>query len=208
MPVAAHQSRTELRFAISHDLAAHLRAWAVSIDTLVFREQLASGSFRGRWRVDAATLAIMRNMEAHGEVMPYYGTGGSRGACVYLFRPSPSGCTVRVEHTITGDSVAGDHVPTAAPGPIRRMSLIGYAERLLGQGKAQPAHALHDQIYMIAGREHKALRAWPGWERRAALRGRYIYRFGQVSLGPTGYTASVEDTARGEVVDVTDYNSW
>jgi hypothetical protein len=63
-------------------------------------------------------------------------------------------------------------------------------------------------VFVIGGREYQASRAWPFWDDRAALLQLYIYRFGQVSLGATGYTVKVEDTTSGEVVDVSDYISW
>lgn len=57
--------------------------WAYALDEMVFREQLATGSFRGRWAINQATRLIMEHINAQGQIAPYYGAGGSSGVCVY-----------------------------------------------------------------------------------------------------------------------------
>jgi hypothetical protein len=213
MPVTVHHSSNELRFTLSHNLAQRLRAWADSIDELVFNEQIATGSFRGRWRVEGELLTMMREIKARGEILPYYGAGGSRGACVYLFQPSPFGYTVRVEHNVTGEAFDCDDEQAAATLPAesdsrRRITFLDHVQRLLGRENSQRATVLPDHSFVIGGREYQALREWSFWNAQAALQQRYIYRFGQVSVGSTGYTVKVEDTISGEVVDVSDYASW
>jgi hypothetical protein len=213
MPITTHHSSNELRFTLSHNLAERLRAWAYSIDELVFNEQIATGSFRGRWRVEGDLLAMMREIKARGEILPYYGAGGNRGACVYLFRPSRFGYMVQVKHNVTGDACDSDDeelatTRTARQDTHRRITFLDYVQRLLGRETSQRAPGQPDQPFVIGGREYHALHEWSYWDDQAALGQRYIYRFGQVSLGPTGYSIKVEDTTTGEVIDVTDYASW
>lgn len=55
-----------IAFRVSDDLLNQVHEWEFSMDDMVFKEQLAMGSFRGRYAVDGFILQLMRQAEEQG----------------------------------------------------------------------------------------------------------------------------------------------
>ncbi len=187
MPIIAQHLRDEIRFTISGELCQRIADWESTLDEQIFDEQLSTGLFRGRLPLDDDMLKVMKMAKEQGGIMPYYGAGGSRGACVYSLRVTKTGGIVKVEHSEADVSIE--------------------FEDTLSRPKESEA-VTPIMTFKIDEQEYKNLRRWKYWSGRDALTPRYIYQFGRVSLGRLGYTVKVEDTATGNKIDVTDYEDW
>ncbi len=204
----------ELGFRVSGDLLPQIYTWERSMDRMVFEEQIATGSFRGKWSVDPVTRSLMKKAAQAGKVMPYYGAGGSSGACYYQFQVDRSQCHFQVQHTVTGEvfSVAVDiskpntllHLERQ---PEMQFSPLPY---ITDEELSHPWTGARNQqlVCKIAGQEYANLKAWPNWSDDLALTRQYCYQFGQVSIGATGFCVKVRDLETGTAIDVTDYDSW
>jgi hypothetical protein len=95
--IEVQKLHNEIGFRVSGELLKQLHDWEYSVDEMVFKEQLATGSFKGRYSVQGGLLKIMQQAEQQGKIMSYYGTGGSSGACAYKFRLNGSKCNLRAE---------------------------------------------------------------------------------------------------------------
>jgi hypothetical protein len=187
MPIELQKLDNRIQFKVAGETLQKLVEWAYSIDEMVFNEQLETGSFRGLWEVDDDWLMVMKKVKERGGIAPYYGAGGSRGACVYIFKPTLSGCSIVIEHSVVNEAME-----------------LGEAE----VASAQPITSDDEFTFKIMGKEYQKLRKWKNWREEQAFTSRYVYRFGQVSLGATGFTVKVEDTEGGKIIDVTDYDDW
>jgi hypothetical protein len=186
MSVTLVGSPTVLQFTLWGNLCQRIFDWAYALDEMVFREQLETGSFRGRWEVDEAFRRIMELINAQGQIAPYYGLGGNRGVCVYTFRPRPSRCLVRVDHSVTEEWIEDD-VPVE---PL--------------------AAGVEPEVYIrfqIVGAENTTLHQWEHWVDEFALSSRYSFHFGIVGMG-SGYTVKVTDHHTNTLLDATDYDAW
>lgn len=186
MPITSRKLGDEIRFIVSGAVCQHILDWERSVNEKAFEEQLNTGLFRGQ-PLDEDHLQIMRLARERGYIMPYYGAGGSRGACSYSFRMTDAGYTIEVKNAETGDCVElkGTHEPADGPGPD------------------EPS-----MEFKIDGQEYRNLQGWAYWSDKEALTTRYVYQFGRVSLGRLGYTVKVEDTTTGKMIDATDYEDW
>lgn len=211
--VEAQQSINEVGFRISQPLLQQIYDWEYSIDEKVFKEQLETGSYKGQYRVNEAMRPIIKEIyEKEGKILPYYGAGGSSGACVYSFHCNSSSCEMVIENTLTEDELQLNLSITEIdqdPKKEREQRLkfsIAITNFDLPEGwSGVPKNTL---VCKIAGREYDNLAKWANWEPNQAFTGRYIYSFGQVSMGATGLTVKVKDTVTNEQVDVTDYENW
>lgn len=185
MPITLHSSKTEIRFTLFGALCQSIFEWQSALDELVFNEQLATGSFHGRYRVTGDLLRAMQLAKSKGRVMPYYGAGGSQGSCVYRLQRQEAGYTVHVENTTVHqksdfyDELSQEAMTDPLPTPAF--------------------------TFKIDGKELRNLRAWEQWDEAQASSARYIYEFGEVSLGRLGYTVKVTDMHTHEQIDATDY---
>jgi hypothetical protein len=212
--IEVQKLHNEIGFRVSSELLKQLHDWEYSVDEMVFKEQLATGSYKGRYSVEGFILEMMQQAEQQGKIMPYYGAGGSSGACAYKFRLKGSKCNLRVEHSLTGDALdleADIKEANALLEMIRepeiQFSILPYVtdEEL---DKPWTGERNPTLVCKIAGQEYETLTQWKNWMNEQALTPRYIYQFAQVSLGATGFTVKVEDTETGEVIDATDYDDW
>lgn len=203
-----------LGFRVSSDLLKKVHEWEFSMDEMVFKEQLATGSFRGRYAVDSLILQLMRQAEEQGKIMPYYGAGGSSGACIYKFKLNGSQCQFQVQHSLTRETLNLEvdikEVDALIPmirKPEIQFSVLPYVtdEELEHPWTGERNPTL---VCQIAGVEYETLTGWKNWVDDQAFTPRYIYEFGQVSMGATGLTVKVEDTETGERIDATDYDAW
>jgi len=186
MTVTIVKAPTMLQFTLWGEPCQRIFDWASTLDELVFREQLATGSFHGRWEIGEPERQIMQLIEAQGQIAPYYGMGGSRGVCVYAFRPTLPTCRVRVDHTVT------EQWPEANL-PVEP----------LAEGEEPDVRAR----FTIAGTEYTTLQQWDNWVDAQALSSRYTFLFGIVSMG-SGYTVKVRDHRSDILLDATDYQAW
>jgi len=185
MPINLHSSKTEIRFTLFGALCQQIFEWQSALDELVFNEQLATGSFHGRYRVTGDLLRAMQLAKSKGRIMPYYGTSGSRGSCVYRLQRQEAGYLVQVENTtVHKKSDFYDELSLAA----------------LTDPLPTPAF-----MFKIDGKELRNLRAWEQWDEAQVSSARYLYEFGEVSLGRLGYTVKVIDMQTNEHLDATDY---
>jgi hypothetical protein len=160
--------------------------WEAAIDKKVFDEQLQTGLFRGR-PLDSTTLLLLQAAKERDQVTPYYGAGGSGGACMYSLRQTGAGYVVEAENVEIGDCVQFRD----ASGSVQ-VSVIADLQ----------------MVFRIDGQEFENLKRWIHWSDGEAFTSRYVYRFGRVSLGRLGYTVRIEDTLTDNELDVTDYDDW
>jgi hypothetical protein len=204
-----------LSFRAGPQLAQLVREWERSNDELVFKTQLETGSFHGQLSVDEPVIQnLMLSAAAEGTILPYYGAGGNRGACVFKFLPGPTRCLIEVEHTVTGAVLS---LEAEAPPPEERPAESGTLRFIFsflpvltgGEAAAGPsAQPVSELSCRITGREYERLARWQHWDAGAALSERYWYVFGVVSLGRQGLTVRVTDTRSGATLDATDYDDW
>ena len=135
--------------------------------------------------------------------MPYYGAGGSRGACGYTLRRNDSGYTVNVENVTVKESFEFHDRATDKREPFKAY-LQTWAAVNLKLGKVAKPYL----IFKINGKELSNLRNWEHWNKTQALTSRYVYRFGLVSMGRLGYTICLDDIQSGEEINITDYANW
>jgi hypothetical protein len=185
MPVTFQSSKDEIRLTVFGAICQDISEWQTALDEMVFNEQLATGSFRGRYHVEGDLLRAMQVAKTQGRIMPYYGAGGSRGSCVYRLQRTDGGYMVQVENTT-----------------VHKKSEF-YDELGLPAMSDQPPTSSY--TFKIDGKELRNLRAWEQWDEAQAGTARYQYEFGEVSLGRLGYTVRVWDRQTGERLDATDY---
>ncbi len=204
MPVIFQLSKNEIRIIVWGAICKLISDWETSIDEMVFNEQIATGSFRGRFPVDDELCAIMQQMQAQGHIAPYYGVGGSRGACVYQLHRIGSGYSIHVKNTVALESTEFVD-PTAG---VPREGLIPQIQTWIATKLSIGEGVKPQLIFKINGKELQNLRAWAHWNERQAATSRYIYEFGRVAMGHLGFTVQVTDTLNNEQINVTDYASW
>lgn len=203
-----------LGFRVSGDLLKQVHEWEFSMDEMVFKEQLATGSFRGRYAVDDSILQLMRQVEEQGKIMPYYGAGGSSGACIYKFKLNGSQCHFQVQHSLTRETLNLEvdikEVDTGMQMVRKTEIQFSFLPYVTDEELEHPWTGERNPtlVCQIAGVEYETLTQWKNWRDDQALTPRYIYEFGQVSMGATGLTVKVEDTETGERIDATDYDAW
>jgi len=204
MPVVFQHSQNEICFTIWGTICQAISNWEYSVDEMVFNEQLATGSFHGRFPIDDEDRAVMQQIKAKGQIMPYYGVGGSHGACVYTIHRLDNGYMIHVENTAAKESTEfNDHTNDGQRESLLRRLRTWLAANLRIGEVAKPRFLLR-----INGKELQKLRAWAHWNESQALTSRYVYRFGRVSLGRLGFTVKVMDEQSNEQIDVTDYDDW
>ncbi|MFB2891729.1 hypothetical protein ACE1CI_02180 [Aerosakkonemataceae cyanobacterium BLCC-F50] len=144
----------------------------------------------------------------------YYGAGGSSGACIYKFKLNGSQCHFLFQHSLTGETLdlevdikEVDALTSMIRKPEIQFSILPFVtdEELEHPWTGERNPTL---VCQIAGVEYETLTGWKNWRDDQALTPRYIYEFGQVSMGATGLTVKVEDTETGERIDATDYDDW
>lgn len=213
MNIEVQRGKNKIAFSLSAELFNYVSKWEYAVDKSVFEEQLSTGMFRGNG-LDEDVLTIMRKAKEAGRVMPYYGAGGSRGACRYSFIPKENQCQLQVKHSATEtvlEIFASLEVVKKGlfKGHISRFkfSPLPYfiaPEDLPDAWQIEP----DTQRYCpIMDDEYENLKKWEYWEETQALTGRYKYNFGAVSLG-TGFTIEVQDAVTGNLIDVTHYDDW
>ena len=175
-----------IRFRVIGDVLEKLNDWEMSNDELVFREQLSTGSFRGKLKVNGETLKLLQYADQQGKILPHYGVGGSRGASSYQFKPELSKCSLIAQHAVTEETIELD------------------SEQVLPVGLAP---AKYQFVFTINDVELTNLRQWEHWVEKQALSGSYVYYFGTVSMGK-GFRFQVTDTKTGNSIDITNYEDW
>lgn len=190
MSIAMYHRKDGICFVVSGATCQRILDWEHALDKIVFDEQLTTGSFRGRYPVDDELQTVMLIAKAEGRIMPYYGAGGSRGSYVYTLQWTGARCIIKIENEIVEESI----------------ELAADAE--VGADSAMLVSEEPQLIFKINGKELENLRRWRCWYEDQASTSRYIYRFGQASIGRLGYTIKVEDTKTGNAIDVTAYEEW
>lgn len=207
--IEAHQTNNGIEFKVNGKTFEQLKQWSDAIDETVFKEQLATGRFRN-WEIDQATLELMRYVEKQGKILPYYGTGGSSGVCIYHFRFESPKCHLTIEHTATGQflelNTSGkvSWFPFAPIDGLRfKYSPLPYLvkEQL---PKAWSSRSPDSLICKIVGREYQKLISWGNWNAQYALTNRYEYSFSEISIG-SGFIVNIKHNETQESIDVIDY---
>ena len=201
MPIIFQQTQNEIRFTVWGTICQDISNWEYSIDEIVFNKQLEIGSFHGKLQIDDEQRTVMEQIKAKGQIMPYYGVGGSRGACVYTIQRLDKGYLIHVENTTTKDSIVFDTNTTDERVHLFPRLRTWLAANLKISEVAKPRFLLQ-----INGKELQNLREWTHWNERQALTSRYAYRFGRVSMGRLGFTVEVMDKQSNEQINVTDYD--
>lgn len=215
MIIEIKKLNNEIGFSISGEILTQIHNWEHSVDEKVFREQLETGSYQGHYPISTTIRMLMELAEKEGKIMPYYGVGGSSGACVYKFQiTNDSRCRFQVEHSLTGDVLElllntkiVDANTDMNREPEMQFSFLPYlTDEKLDKPWSGERH--RQLICKIFEQEYQNLIEWVNWVNEQALTPRYIYSFAQVSMGATGFTVKVEDTETGQIIDVTDYDNW
>ena len=211
--IQAYQSSTELSFRVVGDLFQQVKQWSYSIDEKVFNEQLATGRFRNG-ELDKDTLALMRHVKQQGGILPYYGVGGSSGACSYQFQLMLNECKLSIVHDGADKRIEfltpyTKLTESIKPKEERRFKFSPFPhlvkKQLPPEWSGQPPEAL---TCRIVGREFDKLTKWKDWIENLALTERYFYEFGEVSMGATGFVVKVHNLETKNVIDITDYEDW
>lgn len=211
--IQVYRTKREIGFKVSDDIYQKIREWTHSIDKELFKEQLSTGRFRNH-ALDPGILSYMKQAEARGEIMPYYGVGGGSGVCTYIFKITASLINLTVKHGESGKSInfsAPLKISRLLSGQMRGRRLkydptpYMIDEKLPEAWSGEPPKALICKIY---GSEYKNLAKWPKWIDSQALSGRYEYSFSEVSIGPTGFVARVRDIESKDLIDITEYSDW
>lgn len=212
--IGVQKLSNQITFVIAGDLVEQIYQWEKSQDEIIFKEQLATGSFRGKLKVDQFSLNVMKKAEQAGKIMPYYGAGGSSGACIYKFYPGDAQ-PLKVYHSIVQESLdISAELQEIDPNlQLTRTTEIQFSwlPYINIEEEITPPWTgeRHQQIICpIADQEYQNLAAWANWQEAEALKSRYSYNFGQVSMGGTGFSVRVQDRKTGQIIDVTDYDSW
>ncbi|TAE56402.1 MAG: hypothetical protein EAZ76_06785 [Nostocales cyanobacterium] len=207
-------SNTEIAFIVPSDIFKQTKDWEYTQDRNVFEEQLATGSFKGKYPVKNYMIEIMKIAQQQGKIMPYYGAGGSSGACFYLFRFLTNKCRFQVTHSVTKKSLwfylKFEILPPSIKierKPEMQFSFLPYFtdEKLENPWNGERHKVL---VCKIFDQEYENLKKWKYWKNTEALTTRYIYRFAQVSMSATGFSIKVRDTDTGNKIDITDYDNW
>jgi hypothetical protein len=204
MPIIFQQSQNEICFTIWGAICQDISDWEYSVDEMVFNEQLATGSFHGQFPIDDEIRAVMQLIKAKGQIMPYYGVGGSRGSCAYIIQRLNKGYLIHVENTTTKESTEFSRYTNDS----QRESLLPRFQTWLATNLRISEIAKPRFLLRINGKELQNLRAWSCWNESQALTARYVYEFGRVSLGRLGFTIKVTYEQSNEQIDVTDYGDW
>lgn len=211
--IQAYKTEKGVGFKIRSDAFQEIIRWSNLVDEIVFKEQLVTGRFRGH-EIDPDILVIMQQARNSGQILPYYGVGGSSGACDYRIKVTETECTLRVEHSETEKNLV-----LTKPKDISRFS---FQPKKTRRFKFSPMPYLVKQklpkewsgkspdelLLVIVGKEYQTLSNWQNWNYDEALTERYEYSFGEVSMGRTGFVAKVTDLENDMVIDVTDYEDW
>ncbi|MDJ0553423.1 MAG: hypothetical protein QNJ68_03095 [Microcoleaceae cyanobacterium MO_207.B10] len=215
MIIEIQKLHNELGFRISGEIVKQIHSWEYSVDEKVFREQLETGFYKGRYPISPDIRMFMEMAEKKGKIMPYYGAGGSSGACTYKFQITNDFCCLfKVKHSLTGDvfELMLNSQIVDANTEIKRESEMQFSflPYVTNEKLDKPwSGERHKQLVCkIFGQEYKNLKEWDNWVEEEALSSRYIYNFSQVSMGATGFSVKVEDTETDSIVDVTDYDDW
>ncbi len=211
--IQVYQSRTELSFRVVEDLFQQLNQWSYSIDEKVFNDQLTTGLFQGG-ELDQDTLALMRYVKDQGGILPYYGFGGSSGVCSYHFHPMSTRFKLSVVHQVVNETkeflTPYERVSEPfQPQNKRRFKFSSFPylmkEPLPEAWSGELPEMLDCRIF---GRELENLARWKEWIEKLALSEQYIYKFGEVSVGVTGFAVKVHNVETNHTIDITDYDNW
>ena len=173
---------------------SQIRQWERALDIIVLKEQLLTGSFRGRWHIGRTTRKIMLEAAKEGRIMPYYGAGGN-GACFYHFLPGED-CPMQVYHSTMQRTLKISGKLRIIKSDVDLIKIV-----------TEPNKTHQTFMFTVGGTEYQNLVAWENWQESEAMQSRYIYKFAPVTIGP-GYAIKVEDRKTGQIIDVTDYDSW
>ncbi|MTJ06204.1 MULTISPECIES: hypothetical protein [unclassified Anabaena] len=207
------KSASEIGFRVPTDIFQQIKNWEYSVDKIVFEEQLATGSFKG-FNVSSSMKQIMQMAQEEGKIMPYYGAGGSSGACIYYFQVKDNKCNLQVYHSVTDEALVLDLVikklDFQAPMDRTKEIQFSFLPFVTDEPLEHPWTGERNptMICKIFGQEYESLKQWSNWIDEEALTSRYIYQFGQVSMGATGFSIVVKDTQHGNSIDISDYDSW
>ncbi len=211
--IIVYQSRTELSFQVVGDLFQQVKQWIYSIDEKVFNDQLTTGRFLDG-ELDQDTLALMMHVKDQGEILPYYGFGGSSGVCAYHFCRMSTRFKLSVIHQVvheTREFLTPYTIVTELlqPQNKRRFKFSPFPyllkETLPEAWSGEPPETLDCRIF---GRELEKLAAWKEWTENLALSEQYIYEFGEVSVGVTGFAVKVHNIETNHTIELTDYDDW
>jgi hypothetical protein len=211
--IQVYQSRIELSFRVIGDLFPQVKQWSHSIDEKVFNEQLATGRFHN-YELGQDILALMKRVKEQGGILPYYGVGGSSGACSYHFHFMLNECKLSIFHYGTDERTEfltpyTKLTEASKPREERRFKFSPFPylvkEELPPAWSGQSPESL---TCGIAGREFDKLAKWQDWVEDLALTDLFTYEFGEVSLGTTGFAVKVHNMKTGNVIDITDYEDW
>jgi hypothetical protein len=154
---------------------------------MVLDEQITTGSFRGRFPIDADLRSLMENMRKEGIIQPYYGAINP-SACLYTLQINPPVCTIGIEHTIVEEKISFDENAT-----------------IILQAKASEVALNHKHGFMIKKQEYQSLQKWNLWKADDEFTSRYIYTFAPTSVG---VGIKVAETLTKQQIDIIDYSDW
>ena len=183
MAVRLNKTKLGIHFQFFGNILTEITKWRKDMDKLVFDEQIATGSYHGKYFVSGQWLELMKHNAGKGAIMPYYGCDAGSGFC-YQLRPAQQKCMVM-------NSLAKDK--------------LSISERLIN--KTNNTKNGNSWVFRIEDEEYLKLNRWDNWDEKDALSGRYNYKFCAVSLGK-GFHFEVSDSHTNTNIDITDYDCW
>jgi len=176
LPITIVSAATALCFVLTGPLVTTMLAWVDELDNEVDREQRATGSYHGRFRVHDPARRHFKG--------PHYGVCGGSRCFKTILHPNGLNCAVEVWHPATEY-------------PLLLEDAIEIAAEATTKVPQFPLKILNI--------EFQTLTAWVHWTSSESFSGRYVYQFGQTTLG---CAVEVHDLRTQTMIDVTDYALW
>lgn len=165
------------------------------LDMKVFHQQLATGSYFGRFQVNESQLELMRLLANNGKIHPYFFCDSASGQKGYEIVFNPGGIILQSGHAIADEPLS----VTISPLNIHKIRHKKLSFQQL------PKRYTDFYQFNIEGKELKKLVNWKHWHQQEAFSGRYSYFFGGTSLGRIVKVTDQQDQSQ---IDLTDYDDW
>lgn len=175
-----------LCFSFSEDVTKRIDNWRLDLDKMVVDEQIATGSFNGRFRIRDDQRSMMKDMQKEGVIQPYYGAIG--GACSYTLQIIPPLCTISVEFTEMEKKISFDENMT-----------------IILKAKASKITLNQNRKFMIEKDQYLSLKKWDLWNEDDQFTSRYSYKFSPTSIGDV---IKVTETLTKNQIDISNYDNW
>lgn len=180
MTIIVEQDTTSLIFRLVGDTYATAKAWEDTLDSRVFKHEIATGLTPSGRPVDDTWLKVAHLAQDQGiRIPPWYGS--IQGAYSYEFRFLPNSPIVHCSNSETGDTLELTNTAASTAALPIEGAYLGFP---------------------IDGQSYFQLSNWEHWDATQACSSRYHYRF--VPTTVVGIARVYDSISRTEI-DITDY---